>query len=173
MMGAMEKLTIEQLAESETPYLDVFGVESRPKGRPAGAYLDYDTSLELPAGRFIKDRAEAMAIRSRVRGKALAVVQAIFGEEVRAIYKAELALEMARLEESNFEPRPGVVKPARKKLLSEEEAKMVPGSGLVPGETYWNWMQTYALKSDEQWAAEKLTVKANLERIMKGGSDGS
>lgn len=137
--------------------------------------MDYDVSLELPSARFVENRAEAVAIRSRVKARALAVVHAVMGPQVKQIYKAELALEIERLGNPDFEGRPEPAGPARerKKLLSEEEAKALPGSGLLPGETYWDWMETYSSKDDEQWSSEKVTVKKNLESVQKGASSGS
>lgn len=169
----MPKVTIEDVLASETPYLDVFGVETRPKGRPSGAFNDYGTSLEMPSAAHVEDRAEAAAIRSRVKARALAVVQAVMGEQVRTIYKAELALELGRMSGQDFEGRPEATRPKRRKLLSDEEVKTLPGSGLLPGETYWEWMNTYAEKDDVQWESEKTIVKANIERLRKGDHSGS
>lgn len=167
----MTKPSLEEILESETPYLDVFGVELRPKGRPSGAFLDYDTSLEVPSANLVENREEARMMRARVKARALAVVQAVLGQEIKAIYKAELKLEIARMDAQPAEP--GKKPKARKKLISEEEAKSMPGSGLIPGETYWDWMQTMASKDDVQWASEKVTVKSNLEAVRKGGSNAS
>jgi hypothetical protein len=168
----LPKLTLDEVAKSPTPYLDVFGSEARGKGRPSGAALDYSTSLELPDGRLVPDRKEAAAIRERVKRRAQAVLQAVEAEKLREIYKAELVLELARIKKD-----PGSVRSqpsaARKTVLSVEDAKKLPGSGLKPGETYWDWMETYGDKTDEQWAQEKITVKANVAKVQRGTSDGN
>lgn len=164
---------MSEVLKSDTPYLDVFGVELRPKGRPAGAFLDYDTSLELPTAAVVEDRAEASAIRARVKARALAVLQAVHAEEMRAIYKAELKLEIARMKHEHFEGRPQPVGTAKKrKLLSDDDVKAMPGSGYEPGTTYWEWMKTMSEKDDKQWASEKLVVKANMLKLRKGGHHG-
>lgn len=167
----MAKLTIDQIVKSDTPYFDVFGEETRKPGRPSGAVLDYGTTLELPARSAVPDRIEAQQIRSKVKARALAVLHAIHAEELREIYRAELALEIGRLG-GESDPNRDPVAPRRKVLISEEDAKAMPGSGFKPGETYWEWMQTFTDKDDETWQAEKATVKSNIERIKKGGRHG-
>lgn len=170
----MAKHSIEKISRSKTPFFDVFGVEVRPRGRPTGAFLDYETSLEMPAAKYVEDRVEAGAVRARVKSRALAVLQALYPEELKAIYKAELALELERMGGTAYAGRPDAAAAGetRAKLISEDDAKAMPGSGLLPGETYWDWMNTYGSKDDAQWESEKVTVKANIDRVMKGGSDG-
>jgi hypothetical protein len=166
------KLTLEEVLRSQTPYLDVFGTETRGRGRPTGSALDYSTSLEVPSAKQVPDRDEARKIRETVKRRAEAVLAAVTGEQLREIYKAELVLELARRKAN---PEGGRQSPttARKTSMTVDEARGMPGSGLLPGETYWQWMETFNDKTDEQWAQEKITVKANVARVQRGTSDGS
>lgn len=173
MVSGLKKLTIEDLVGSETPYFDLFGTESRGAGRPSGSYLDYSTSMEIPSARAVPDRAEAKRIRNKIRHRATMVLQALFAEEMKKIYNAELRLELARLQTGgDGTGRPAAVAASTRQLLSKDDAKKMPGSGLLPGETYWDWMKTFGDKDDEQWAQEKVTVAANIAAVQRGQSNG-
>lgn len=170
----MPELTIDEIIESDTPYLDVFGVEVRSRGRRDGDFLDFSTSLNMPPGHKVPNREEARKMRARVRGRALAVLEKVYAKELKAIYKAELDLELDRVDPERLEGSGAKAKKTTKKRIrvSEADAKATPGSGYLPGQTYSEWMATYTQKGDAEWDIEKPVAKENLRKIMKGESDG-
>jgi hypothetical protein len=171
--SVVAKVTLEDAVKSATPYLDVFGEDVRKRGRPAGSNLDYDTSLEMPSAKVIPDRRLAKQVRDRVQGRAVAVVSAVMAEELKRIYKAELALELARIGAEYDGGRPEPIAPrGHASPVPADQARQMPGSGFEPGQTYWEWMKTYNDKTDEQWAAEKKIVQKNISRIVKGTNHG-
>ena len=163
------QLTIEDISSSDTPYLDVFGVETRKRGRPEGAFMDYSKSLHLPPEHKVPNREAARKLRAKIRARALTVLEAVMAEELKKIYNAEMKLELERIDpdllEVSGEEAP---KKATVKRITMEEAKQMPGSGFLPGETYAEWMSTFNDKDDEQWKTEKTKVKANIQKLMKG-----
>lgn len=163
------KLTIEDVSSSDTPYLDVFGVEVRKRGRPEGSLMDYSTSLHLPPEHKVPNREAARKMRARVEQRSLRILKAVMGEELKKIYTAELKLELERVDPDSLEGSEDT-NPAKKpvKRLSMDDAKKLPGSGLLEGETYHDWMKTFNDKDDDQWKTEKAKVIENIRRLMKG-----
>lgn len=170
----MAKVTLKEVLKSLTPYLDVFGEEVRGRGRPAGAALDYETSLEVPSARAVPDRKLARQVRERVRRRAMSVLCAVHAEDLKTIYKAELVLELARMDAGDHSrPKMAEAAQTRPNPISVEQARQMPGSGFEPGQTYWDWMKTFNEKDDDQWEREKVTVKKNISRLVKGTQSGN
>lgn len=171
----MAKVTIKEILSSLTPYLDVFGTEVRGRGRPAGTALDYEKSLEVPSARAIPDRQLAKQVRERVRRRAVSVLCSIHAEDLKTIYKAELVLELARIDagDASRPERTTAAAGTQPGPISVEQARQLPGSGFEPGTTYWEWMKTFNDKPDDQWATEKTQVKKNISRLVRGTTNGS
>jgi len=167
------KLTIEDISSSSTPYLDVFGVETRKRGRPDGSTMDYSKSLHLPPEHKVPNRTAARKLRAKVKARSLAVLEAVMAEELKKIYAAEMALELERIDpdllEGSGEDEP---KKSTVKRITMDDAKKLPGSGFLEGQTYWEWMETFNDKADDQWKTEKAKVTENIRRLMKGSSHG-
>lgn len=171
--GDVAKVALKDVVKSLTPYLDVFGEEVRKRGRPAGVALDYETSLEVPSAKAVPDRKLAKQIREKVRRRAVSVLCAVHAEDLKQIYKAELVLELARMDSGDVDrSRVAGAEQSRPDPISVEQARRLPGSGFLPSETYWDWMATFNDKPDDQWAAEKAQVKKSISKLVRGTHNG-
>ena len=165
----MSELTLDEVLESETPYLDVFGTTQRSRGRVSGDHLNFEESLNLPSPSMVPDRAMARKIRDRAANRANAVLKKLYAKELKKLYRAEMLVEVQGAEPDHLIDS-GLKKPKREKLniMGIDEAKDTPGSGFLEGQTWNEWMKTFVEKGDDELAIEKPVAKANLRAVQRG-----